>query len=495
MKIAVKDIWKLMKTDVVNKIAYMYLAIPIIIFVLFWLEWYVMLPMILLLLCSAFRIWTRSNSDNFISEVFKEKKKCIIILLILFFWVAISGIGKWAYQNEDHIWRNTMFESLCQYRWPVLRNILQDGVYVERGVSYYIGFWLPAATFGKVFGVEVGYFVQVIWALIGISLLYYQICKLYKKILIWPLLIFIFFSGMDIFGCYLVGMDIFSFSSTLHLEIWSGKLQYSSFTTQLFWVFNQAIPAWLATVLVLNAKNNKNIVFIYATTFLHCTFPAIGMLPIVLAKIFITRYGKNKQLCLEWWKQFSKDFITLENITGIVIAILSMMYLARGASGEGVTLFSFQNGGWLVYILFVFVEVGGLAIFCYGANKKNVWYYVSIACLIICPLPQVYGENNFCMRACIPALLVLYLCVIKAICHYKRNSLRIHLAGLIIVLLIGAVTPIHEILRSFWGARSSYWSDSETVAADSLTVEDVLKNDYESVETSKSFFYKYLSDK
>ena len=495
MKIAVKDIGKMIKSDIVNKIAYMYMTIPIIIFVLFWLEWYIVLPMIILLLFCVYKIWKHEETENFSNEVFKEKKKCIIILLILFFWVAISGIGKLAYQNEDHIWRNTMFESLCQYRWPVVRDILQDGVWVERGFSYYIGFWLPAAAVGKVFGVEVGYFVQVIWALIGVFLLYYKICELFKKVLIWPLFIFIFFSGMDILGCYLFGMDIFEFSSTLHLEVWCSQLQYSSFTTQLFWVFNQAIPAWLATMMILSTKNNKNIVFIYATTLLHCTLPAIGMLPILFCKILKTKYGKNKQFHIEWWKCLCRDVVTFENITGILIVILSMLYLARDASIEKFTLFSFQNGGWLLYILFLLMEIGGLAIVSYWANKTNMWYYVCLVWLIICPLPQVYGENNFCMRACIPALLILYLCVIKAILYYKRNSMKIHLASLTIVLLIGAVTPVHEILRSFWGARTAYWSEEKTVAAESLTIEDVLTNDYESVNVSESFFFQYLAQK
>lgn len=40
--------------------------------------------------------------------------------------------------------------------------------YQMRGLIYYIGYWLPAAVVGKVFGLTAGYYFQYVWAIIGI---------------------------------------------------------------------------------------------------------------------------------------------------------------------------------------------------------------------------------------------------------------------------------------------------------------------------------------
>ena len=61
--------------------------------------------------------------------------------------------------------------------------------------------------------------------------------------------IMIFFSGLDIIGCFIQEWNFQSFASILHLEWWLEGFQFSSNTTCLFWVYNQAVPAWIATLL------------------------------------------------------------------------------------------------------------------------------------------------------------------------------------------------------------------------------------------------------
>lgn len=47
-----------------------------------------------------------------------------------------------------------------------------------------------------------------------------------------------------------------------HIDFWCGIAQYSSMSTLLFWVFNQAIYAWLILCIILAQKDNRHIVFI-----------------------------------------------------------------------------------------------------------------------------------------------------------------------------------------------------------------------------------------
>ena len=62
---------------------------------------------------------------------------------------------------------------------------------------------------------------------------------------------------MDIVGLLLTGNPSVietRLCEKIHIEWWARFYQFSSFTTQLFWVFNQAVPAWIATLLVLSTK-------------------------------------------------------------------------------------------------------------------------------------------------------------------------------------------------------------------------------------------------
>lgn len=77
------------------------------------------------------------------------------------------------------------------------------------------------------------------------------------------ILLCVYFSGiggLGIVGCLLLQVDFASLEHFMHIEWWSG-FQFSSFTTQLFGGFNQAIYAWVLTLLIMRQKSNRYIVF------------------------------------------------------------------------------------------------------------------------------------------------------------------------------------------------------------------------------------------
>lgn len=178
-------------------IACIFLTLPFIIFSLGWIRIYYAIPILIITIlafCKSIKhmpsIWIPDlNQDNII--------KIIIIVGVLAIWIYYSGIGKFVYQNDDHIIRNTIFNLLIEKDWPIRNyHVLQEyspGV-KSTGMVYYIGFWFPAAVIGKLFGLRIGYYALAFWALIGLSLVYYFICARYKKILMWPLLL-LFFSA------------------------------------------------------------------------------------------------------------------------------------------------------------------------------------------------------------------------------------------------------------------------------------------------------------
>lgn len=136
------------------KAVYIYLFLPFFIFLLGWMKIYYALPISLFLFYCIYRMIRDNSLEESLSLQIPGKEKILFIVIIICIWVGISGIGGFAFQTEDHIWRNGMFEALVYEKWPVVKDVDIDGNIATRGMSYYIGFWLPAAAIGKVFGIS-----------------------------------------------------------------------------------------------------------------------------------------------------------------------------------------------------------------------------------------------------------------------------------------------------------------------------------------------------
>lgn len=428
--------------------AYLYLLLPFIIFVLGWIKLWIAVPMVLLLGLCFFkmlqhgpRLWRPELNRNNIEKI-------VIIVGTICLWVYLSGIGRLVFQNTDHSARNAIFNILVEHNWPVLGTAPNDGS--PTGLIYYIGFWLPSAVIGKIFGLSAGYWAQDVWAVIGILLVYYFICVRAKKLEIWPLLVLIFFSGLDYLGTFLLGTDMRGISQTFHLEWWDDPYQISSMTTQLFWVFNQCIPAWLATALLMNTEDNRCVVMICAMTMLTSTLPFVGLLPIAAYFIFSRKYPGRK-----WLPTFCKDTFTLENVVGGgIIGIVSFLYLSGNMSGSMISTSSTAvkpngyDGSLLMWLLCIALEVGVYLILIYKRQRNNILYYIIAAELCFFPLLRVGTSNDFNMRAIIPAQFILLVYVTESLRIEVLRKKWLRIAAFVLILGIGAVTPVHEITRT-----------------------------------------------
>lgn len=70
-------------------------------------------------------------------------------------------------------------------------------------------------------------------------------------------------------------------------------MQYSSHSTQLYWVFNQAIYGWLLTLMILNEKKKENLILYWSCGLLECTFPFVGMIPFLALQVFRKDQGET----------------------------------------------------------------------------------------------------------------------------------------------------------------------------------------------------------
>lgn len=488
--------------------AYAYLLLPFLIFVLGWMKVYFAIPITAILIFCYWKIWKESEA-LWIPKLSKDNIiKILFILGVIALWVYMSGIGKFVYQNTDHTARNAIFNILVDYDWPVVNyEILPQNAdrFHATGLIYYIGYWLPSAVIGKLFGLRYGYWAQAVWAVLGIALVYYFICVKAEKIVVWPLWILIFFSGLDIVGIYLTNADIASYGSIWHTEWWGIPYQYSSMTTQLFWVFNQAIPAWLCTMLVLMQTNNRNLVLLLSTCMLSSTFPFVGLLLLVLFLCFTRKYEESEQSQKEsrmirmkvYFKRLIQDTCTLQNVlAGGIIGITSFLYLI-GNSSSGRVLMEDPRGSAFYnslpkLVLFLIVEVAVYAVLLYKYNKENKMFYFMILCLCVIPPIKVGFSNDFCMRVSIPFLFVMMLLVMQSLSlAWKKKDYGI-LIALIITLLLGSVTPMLELKRT-WTCTYKRINAGEAVPMPNDDPVVILNAGNFSGNIETNFFYKYLA--
>lgn len=437
-----------------KKIAYIYISLPLFIFLLGFLKLVIGIPVSILLLFALYNTCFKKSGEEEVSVVADSKTLCTV-LGFSSIWVWLSGIGGFFYQNLDFAMRNAIFRDLISYNWPVQ--------YHESNYAlvYYVGYWLPSALVAKLFGVFnlsadtlflIGNVALFFYSVIGIALVMLYLLKVlkvqtYARVLA-CMLILIFFSGLDIVG------SLFTIPPSGHLEWWMSPWQYSSFTTVLFWAFNQGIIAWLVTLIFLDEQKVENFGLLGVCCLFCASFPFLGLLVFFLGvalRDFVVAI-KQKQ-----YQNFFKKVFSIQNCVSILFVLpLIVLYLNSNLSVSGQTLgihekiaFSFLvNDYWAILqiLLFLFLEVGIYLILISRFYKKNLIFHVAVLSLLIIPFLN-YISMDFCMRASIPALVVLMVLVINYLFSVKNWKKDINAILIILVLLLGAVNPVIEFRR------------------------------------------------
>lgn len=362
----------------------------------------------------------------------------LILTAALLIWLAFSGIGGIGYQNLDYYVRNPLYNDLIQRPWPLHYDLSTQLPAVQSicgsetvGFVYYFFFWLPPALLARYLGLAQLWLF--LWCFIGISLVMLQLhLYLQKQSLLIPA-VFILFSGLDVIP-FVIQEGIVK---TAHMEWWAGHLfQYSSNTTLLFWVFNQAIPLWLIVSCLLNQKNNRLTVALCSLAFLYSPFATFGMVPIAIWSVF-----RRKQ-------NFFQAFTALNiAIPLLMLGIFGPFYLAKpGGLGANGFIWTVEDPMQVIkwYLPFVFLEAGA-----YILCLRREWFqydYLLLAAieLLVIPMYKLTDANDFAMRASIPALFILCISVLRYLLEH-RDKMCILLA---VFLLLGACTAGTEMMRS-----------------------------------------------
>lgn len=429
-----------------HRITILYLAIPFIIFCVGWLRLAIAIPAVAVILFALWHLFKKSSLPDFHFPL--TIRAATFCLLLTGLWVLLSGVGGYAFQNWDHHWRNAVLHDLINYDWPVFYSAPETGP--VKMLVYYVGYWLPSALIGKLLGWQAANFFLFLWTWLGVLLVTYHLGSFLKTSPVKTALLLIFFSGMDALGALFLAPEYPTlFPAITHLEIWSGSLQYSSFTTQLFWVFNQAVPAWLCIAALITLNNCEEtqtdtrsiLIIFWSFCFFFAPLASIGLLPYLLIEIFKQTDFKSP------FKNLRLDVL----FAAIIIFLLSYFFFSSNTAAQSR---GFQSLALKDFLVFFLLEGGILWLLLAPLKWRDPRWMVTGLLLAIIPFIQLGSGNDFVMRASIAPLFFLMMTAGEVI--FQDTSPRILRFVFYFLLLLGSLTPLYEINRSVYRTFESY---------------------------------------
>ncbi|HWS65304.1 MAG TPA: hypothetical protein VN325_21325 [Steroidobacteraceae bacterium] len=437
--------------DPLDRIAVAYLTLPLAIFLLGWFEWWVAVPLVV---CMAYSLRPSLGARAATSptptaiRVPVTSLQLTVAVIVGCGWTLLGGTEHLVFANADWHIRDAVLHDLVVSPWPVGYGLL-DGK--ETLLRAPVAFYLPPALVGKVLGLATAHVVMGIWTATGATLFLLQVLSLTPsrlRVALTVSAVVVLFSGLDIIGSLLNDGPRFRYdwNITTHIEWWAGKYQYSSMTTQLFWVPNHAFGGWLAIGLLSrhprSTQLNLLLPIVVVAAALWSPLTALGLMPFVLWRVAADSWRERS------WRLVNPLVWAPATAIGLVISAYFVLDPSRVAKGMAVGRHDDLVMDLLQQAQFFLLEAGfiGAAILVLHRSSQ-----VALALVILALLPLVYlgPGNDLVMRASIPSLAILTiascLALIEPVVDKRRLRYKAVLVGL---LVIGAVTPVEEIARA-----------------------------------------------
>jgi hypothetical protein len=459
-----------------------YIGLPYLVFFGGWLRppYSALLLLVLAIgLAVAGRTFTRSSDASAdVTAVVSLKTVALVVAPVLVIGVLL-GAGGWGYQDLDWLKYNAILRDLMTRPWPVVYDIEGSPVML----TYYVGYLLPAAVVGKLFGWEAANHALFIYTLTGMSLSALWVWTLAGARAWWVVAVFLAFSGMDIVGQFIstvyradsLGDGLRTMTDDLsrfeHMEWWIGWhfAQLSATTTLMVWVPNKATAAWLLTALMLSDAKARRLpetgLLYLGLCCLWCPFVTIGLLPVLAVLLYLSWREDGFRVQALW------RLVSWPNVAGVAVALMVAVYLAgrfepyalpsdwNGIYREHLTLtFLRLPELFLVrYTLFVMLEflVLHALLYWYLALHKDVLsrefralFVLSTALLLGLPILNFGYNNEPVMRSSIPVLFVTILVTIQVLGDRARGVAASWVKRAIVaVLVVGSVNGGVEVGR------------------------------------------------
>jgi len=430
-----------------DRLAVIYLVLPLPIFLFGWIEIWAAIP---LALCVAYSL--KFMAASLPAERWPVSgPQLAVAAAVGCAWAACGGTGHLVFANADWHLRDAVLHDLVTGRWPVGYGVLEGRDSLLRAP---IGYYLPAALIGKWAGLLAAHAALAGWTAAGAVIFLMQVLSRQPPRLAGALgavAVIVLFSGLDVVGTLLRLPDSLShWDVTRHLEWWAESYQYSSMTTQLFWVPNHALGGWVATGLLMREPRQGSLEpelpLLVVALALWSPLTALGAVPFVLCRMWdAARRGSSRKLADPriWAPAFAVGVVVAGYLTLDAGRIPKGWTIGRNGFGAAAVALDL-----LRHVEFFALEAGliGAAILAIRASSQVM---LALAILVLLPLVSFGAANDFVMRVSIPSLAVLAIAACRALTEAAPNrSARLKRGALAGLLAVGAVTPLQEFARA-----------------------------------------------
>ena len=416
-----------MKNNYISIFSLSYLILPLLIFYFGWLKLPFAIIASIITIFSGYKIYKSLNDESF--KVDKKIVYKIISLILIVLWVYLSGIGGYAYQRWDFFVRNPIFNDLIKSDWPLTINLSTNSTELQQltgsgsvAFIYYFSWWLPVCLIAKIYNLSNGVanFLLFLHAIIGIVLILHEMNKYLKKYSYTAIILLILFSGLDMLMYYFLrGTSLW----------WGSILQFNSNTTMLLNRFNQVIPLWLITILLLRLKDEKSSLSLCALSLAYSPWAAFNMAFIAICIVL-----KNIKKI--------KNVISTQSVLMPVLMLIvygSFYLVHNGDVSFRLQFYPIQQ------ILFLITQCGIFFIFIHKDRKEYKYYYVTLIYLIL--VTFVYSTpyfNNFIMCAAMSSLFMLMIYIIQYFEKYNHRSENKDKYLLYIIISLCSISAVSE---------------------------------------------------
>ncbi len=499
------------------RISILYLAIPVIVFFIGYLK--LVLAILFSGLVISAGVWSirRCEKDNG-GSVSDEARGEITITPSFFAFIVIGtilvlywgGVSEFGCCSSDHRVRYAILNDLVHYKWPIVYDfstqqnpavieILGEG---KAAFAYYFVFWMIPAVVGKLFGVMAARITLFIWSAIGLILVAIGVSLLYKRTSKVMFMALIFFAGFDVIPY--VYNRINDIPTTW--EGWNLHLYIHGNFFQIMNVFNQSIPGWLITILLMMSVNSFSIGMLGGLMFCYSPWATIGILPLCICKMIINIRGQKAEGSKS--KRLVRGIVSPGNLIIPIVCFICFASLytansnATGSNGfiwnfysskltlikEYLSLFVFDYGIWLLLILRFAPQ-----------HRKDPMLWTAVGTLLILPIYKISIANDFLMRGSLSPMFIIsvYSVMMVAdqfeICRKSASKLSVAIMARIILILaiVAAYTPGNQMLYSaLTSYRMNFTDEPYEYEQDMIgSFGNILKEDQ--LEMVRTQFYVY----
>ena len=460
-----------------HRLSIVYLAVPVVVWLVGWFEWWIGLPVAGLLVAG---LWGALSGSWRISLTLPV----LVSLLVALAWMLLTPIsGLWAASMDLKLTFDVLLE-IGRGEWPTYAtDYLND---YPPLLSYYLGFTMVPGLVGRWLGSATLSWALPLYTWIGIGLVIIVFTRglTTLRTLLLSIVVLVFFSGMEVleFVLHLGPLDAWDFISSrlrrnipLHRLFPTTSRLYPTFlpyTIDLWGTTQHVIASALVTVIMIQSRHQPRFAAISGLVMTICLFwspmSAIGLLPLAAALVI----QKGVKPFLKW-----PNLLAAPPLISLIAIFLTNNDLP---SHFGWLWQSYANlTEMLVDLMWGYLtEFILLAIVLILMNRqiiKNPIFIASLAVLLAAPLllynPEaiygLYGDTTdiyyIMWRGTVPALVALAYFTARTLTDrlpemtrrtdaasspVLPSNLRWLTASLIVILAVGALTPLSAFFTS-----------------------------------------------